>query len=85
VNNANFVPFKNGKCLNEQLQNEKGAKIQLPSSNYEEYLKLVETDDIFRFGELNPNISPNYLWKLFRPLALPLVGVPPPTQTPGCN
>jgi hypothetical protein len=40
VNNANFVPFKNGKCLNEQLQNEKGAKIQLPSSNYEEYLKL---------------------------------------------
>jgi hypothetical protein len=53
MNNANFVPFKNGKCLNEQLQNEKGAKIQLPSSNYEEYLKLVETNDIFRSGELN--------------------------------
>jgi hypothetical protein len=47
VNNANFVSFKNGKCLNGQLQNEKGAKIQLPSSNYEEYLKLLETNDIF--------------------------------------
>jgi hypothetical protein len=32
VNNANFVPFKNGKCQNEQLQNEKGVKIQFPSS-----------------------------------------------------
>jgi hypothetical protein len=47
MNNANFVPFKNGKCLNGQLQNEKGAKIQLSSSNYEEYLKLLETNDIF--------------------------------------
>jgi hypothetical protein len=38
----------------------------------------METDDIFRSGELNPNISSNYIWKLFRPLALPLVGVTTP-------
>jgi hypothetical protein len=38
----------------------------------------METDDIFRSGELNPNISSNFIWKLFRPLALPLVGVTTP-------
>jgi hypothetical protein len=38
----------------------------------------METDDIFRSGELNPDISSNYIWKLFRQLALPLVGVTPP-------
>jgi hypothetical protein len=48
------------------------------TKNYEEYSNLMETDDIFRCGELNPNISSNYIWKLFRPLALPLVGVTTP-------
>jgi hypothetical protein len=31
----------------DNYKTKKGAKIQLPSSNYEEYLKLLETNDIF--------------------------------------
>jgi hypothetical protein len=30
------------------------------SEQYEEYVKLMETDDIFRSGKLTPTISPNY-------------------------
>jgi hypothetical protein len=31
------------------------------SEQYEEYVKLMETDDIFRSGKLTPTISPNYI------------------------
>jgi hypothetical protein len=33
------------------------------SEQYGEYLKLMETDDIFHFGKLTPTISINYIWK----------------------
>jgi hypothetical protein len=32
------------------------------SEQYREYLKLMETDDIFHSGKLTPTISPNYIW-----------------------
>jgi hypothetical protein len=61
VNNANFAPFKNEKCQNEQLHTKQKRCQNTNSEQYEEYSNLMERDDIFRCGQLNPNISSNYI------------------------
>lgn len=35
---------------------------------YEEYLKLMETDEVFRTNKLNPTIPPNYIQKTWEEL-----------------
>jgi hypothetical protein len=55
------------------MSDSKRRRLAKTSQNqYEEYLRLMEEDEVFRTGTINPSMDPNYINNCWKNLAIRL-------------